>query len=163
QLGPKQWLPVVAIVTPGGDATLPRLGAPILVDVSQQIDGTTVGGLTLGVQPPEFVPPGTGTGSQPPRYSLGLRVGANWPLGAMTDDFDPGFFIAGDLERALSSRLRLGLEAGYHSFAVEPPASGELGVTHLGIFARFVGSSGWWQPYATVGAGGYRVGGDWKA
>src|SRR6185503_7801875 len=60
QLGPKQWLAVTAVVTPTADATLPRLGSPMLVDVSQQVDGATVGGLTLAVQPPEFVPPGTG-------------------------------------------------------------------------------------------------------
>ena len=161
QLGPKQWLAVTAIVTPAADAPMPRRGAPILVDVSQQVDGATVGGLTLAVQPPDFGQPGTA--AQQGGYWLGVRAGGGWPLSPMTDDFDPGFLFAVDLERVISRRLRLGLEVGYHSFAVEPPASGELSVTNVDLFARLVGSSGGWQPYASLGLGGYRVAGDWKA
>jgi hypothetical protein len=165
-LGPKQWLPVTAVAVPSPDAPQPRKGAPIFVEVSQRIDGETVGGLTFAVQPPDFGQPGQPDKPGTPRTWLGVRGGGGWPLSPMTDRFDPGFLFAVDLERALAPHLRLGVEAGYHSFAsfaVEPPASGELGVTNLSLFARWLSGTGPWQPYLMTGLGAYRAGGSWKA
>jgi hypothetical protein len=48
---PKQWIEVIAVATRHPEAPIPCQGAPVLIDVSQQLDGKTVGGLTLAVQP----------------------------------------------------------------------------------------------------------------
>lgn len=154
-LGPKQWLAVTATATPGADAPRARPGQPIVFDVSQKIEGETVGGLTFVLQAPEAAP------AADAGFWLGVRGGVNWPFSSMTDDFDPGFHFEASLERALSPKLRLGLSAAYHSFA-EPQPAAELGVTDVSVFARFLNGGAAWRPYTLAGVGAYRVAGSWE-
>lgn len=158
-LGPRQWLEVTAVADASAEAPRPQRGAPILVEIGQTVDGEPVGGITLALQPPDFGPPST---PAEPRWWLGVQAGGAWPLSPLTDRVNPGFHFAANLERTLSPHLRLGLETGYHSFVVEPPESGEFGVTNLTLFARFLGGGTSWRPYAAAGLGAYRAAGSWK-
>ena len=174
-LQPRQWLEVTAVAVPGPDAPRPRPGEPVLIDVSQQLDGAEVGGLTLALQPPREDHggnggngTGTGTGSGGPGlvtpWLLSLTTGIGWPVGTMHDLYDPGPHFGLELDRLLSPRLRVGLQAGYHAFPIDPGLSGgNLGVTHLALVVRALGTAGVYRPFVQAGVGSYRLLGRWRS
>ncbi|HXU29406.1 MAG TPA: hypothetical protein VN851_02415, partial [Thermoanaerobaculia bacterium] len=162
-LGPHQWLPVTAIAAPSADGRQPEKGRPVLIDVSQTIDGTTVGGLTFAVQPPDF----GDKGKNPPPASassklwLGVRTGGAWPFDPTRRRYTAGFHFGASLEREMNPHFRLGLAAGYDALAGRS-STGNLGITRLGLGARFLGGASSWRPYASAGVGAYRAAGSWK-
>ena len=160
----------MAIAAPVENAPRPRPGQPILIDVSQQLDGSPVGGLTLALQPPrepgDGTSGGTGSADAAPRWFASLETGLGWPVGAMRDHYDPGPHFGLRLERRLASRFRVGLEAGYHAFPVEAalaPRRDNLGVTHLALVGRALATSVGYRPFLQVGVGTYRVLGSWRS
>ncbi len=155
---PGEWIEVEAQVSGQPRAEPPRAGEPVLVDVSQQLDGETVGGLTLALLPEEaFVD------DAPRGLFASVTTGGNWPLGSMAGSYDPAFTFALKLERSFGASLRVGLEAGFHEFDAEPAlAIDNLGVPNLSLYGRWLGSAGTLRPFALVGAGGYRVDGSWE-
>lgn len=158
----KQWLEVVATVTAvNSDVPRPRRGEPVLIDITQQLDGTVVGGLTLALQPPSEATPGS---AMSPRWMLSLSTGLSWPAATMRDHYDPGTHFRLQLERILNPSFRIGLEGGYHAFAVQPaltPARDNLGVTDLALVVRTLGAASPYRPFLQAGVGAHRALGDW--
>ncbi|MGE5233375.1 MAG: hypothetical protein ACM3OB_04630 [Acidobacteriota bacterium] len=158
-LQPRQWLEVVAVATPDPGAPLPKAGAPILIDVSQDLDGRQVGGLTLAVQPPVA---GTRPGALP-AWLVGVRTGAAFPMSGMQSRYSPSVHFAVDLQKPLTQHFRLGLEAGYHGFAAKRTNPlDDLGVSELAVVGQWIGGGSTIKPTITVGVGDYRVEGAWK-
>ncbi len=104
-----------------------------------------------------------GSGAKGGAWVFGVLAGEGWPLGGLRDRYDPTSQFGGFLERELGGSVRLGLEAGYHTFGAKPPAApaDSLGVTELSLGGRWLGS-GSLRPYALLGLGGYHTLGTWK-
>jgi hypothetical protein len=132
---------------------------PVLFDVTQQLDGETVGGLTIALAPQTHGDGTGGPGSFGP-WLLGVATGGNWPLGGMNRDFDPSFLFTLQLERVIAPRLRIGLQGGYHQF--DEQVATNLGITNLSLIAKITGAPGTAaRPFVIFGPGAYRVAGTW--
>ena len=92
-----------------------------------------------------------------------VASGVNWPLGDMTDLYDPSFMFAIGLERAMNPSLRVGFQAGYHAFDADTALSvGNLKVTNLSLFTKFLGGAGSVRTFSLAGPGAYRVHRSWE-
>ncbi len=158
-LQPKQWLEVVAVAVPAPGTPLPNATDPARIDITQQLDGAVVGGLTMGVLVP---PPGGGAAAQQAQLWLTLTGGGGWPVSSMHNQYDSGFNLAALLERSVTSNLRAGIEVGYHAFEARPGGpTANLGVTDLSLVGRVLGSGASYRPFALVGVGGYQFLNGW--
>jgi hypothetical protein len=153
-MNPKQWIEVVAIATRAKDAPFPSERAPALIDVSQKLDGQTVGGLTLAVKP-ECPGPHCKKQHQD-RVAVFLDFGANIPHGTFSNFFDPGFSLNGGLEFIVNNHFSAEGIFGYHRFP------GKAGVTDLDLYQFsangkvYLTSGGTWRPFVNAGIGGYK-------
>jgi hypothetical protein len=160
---PKQWIPVTANLDAGAGATMPVAGTPVPIDIEQTLDGTRVGGLTLGLLPASVFPNPVIPPAQQNYWYIGGSVGAGFPISSMQNRFKPGFALTGQLERSLNPNFRLGFQAGYHTFnakTVLPPVP-NLRITNLSGYTRFLASSGSVRPFGQVGMGAYRFNSAW--
>lgn len=162
-LQPKQWLKVTARIEPGANAQPVQTGHPVLVDIVQRLDGTRVGGLTMGLLPASDFPGGGGNPPSPSRWYIGASGGGAFPISSMQNRFKPGFMFSGQIERGLNPNSRVGFQIGYHAFnakIVEPPIS-DLRVANVSGYARFLASTGSVRPFGLVGIGGYHYRSGW--
>jgi hypothetical protein len=108
---PKQWIEVVAVLTAGPGAQLPSRDAPVFIDVSQQLDGTTVGGLTFALKPPSQAPP-----PQKGHWAVFADLGAGIPHGTFSNAFDPGVSFNAGLEYIATPHFSAEGIVGVHHF-----------------------------------------------
>jgi hypothetical protein len=160
---PKQWIAVTAVLQAGSGATIPQPGSPVPIDIVQTLDGTRVGGLTLGLLPASVFPNPPPPPPQQNYWYIGGSIGGAFPISSMQNRFKPGFALTGQLERALNPNSRLGFQIGYHAFnakTVAPPIA-NLRILNLSSYARFLSSTGSVRPFGLVGIGGYRFRNAW--
>ncbi|HKS22141.1 MAG TPA: exo-alpha-sialidase [Thermoanaerobaculia bacterium] len=173
QMGPKQWLETEAILTTAGAPPVER-GHAVLIDIRQRLDGTVVGGLTMGLrpeeefEPPTPTPPTPATPPTPPTptsvgaaWYAGVSSGLNRPFGSMADLYDIGPIFAAQIEREYGTSLRAGMQAGVHAFDGRPFENLEL--VNLSFYTRVRAASGSVQPFLAGGLGTYHANGHWNA
>jgi hypothetical protein len=121
---PKQWIEVVAVLTAQPGAPHPTETAPIFIDVSQQLEGKTVGGLTFALKPP------VGGGTTPPpvagRLAVFADLGAAIPHGTFSNAFNPGVSFNAGLEYIVNPHLSAEGILGVHHFGGK--VTGDLNV-----------------------------------
>jgi hypothetical protein len=170
QMGPKQWLEVEAVLSATPSAPPLEQGRPVMVDIAQRLDGTIVGGLTIGLRPEEeFEPPPPVTTYGKAAWYAGVSSGLNRPFGSMADHYDTGPTFAAQIERDYSNGLRGGLQLGYHEFdgrhrLLEPfLISDHLECVNVSLYGRRRAASGNVRPFIIGGLGAYHSRGNWDA
>jgi hypothetical protein len=119
--------------------------------------------------------PGGQGGTDKPlsRLFAGALIGANWPVGSMTNSFDSGFHFTGFLESRITPAgfvpaARVGLQLGYHEFGSKLPgtvgganSTANLGVTNISVAGRLLGPTPF-RPFVLLAVGGYHALSVWK-
>ncbi len=108
-MSPGEWIEVTAVLEPQPGTPPPEEGEPVLIDISQHLNGINVGGITMALQPPT-------TDDTWRRYSFSIHGGTAIPIGDFADDFELSYNGIVDIDYHFTPRLALVGMLGYNHF-----------------------------------------------
>ncbi|MCK4824839.1 porin family protein, partial [bacterium] len=106
---PKEWIEVTAVLAPQPGTPPIKVDEPVLVDISQRLNGIIVGGVTLALQAPAIEIPYR-------KFSLSIHGGIAVPIDNFADDFEQGYNVLVDLDYHFTQQLSFVGFFGYNDF-----------------------------------------------